>query len=543
MSLKRFHFTGLFFPIIALLVGVDGRLHAQEQGAFAPVVHASPSREIFSTWGTGYGADPHHALSRQSYLVSVPYPPTSSLSASLSAPAATEPGRAWQGNHQENPRIASAAPITPDQPPRVETKTSFSWGSFEDAYRKAVESTKKATSTSKEWVTQNWNAMKESVFKSSAADALQEEDDFDIGDDRKEIGRYDQQLSALFARAVEFEKTGLLEEAKQGYSDYLQAARKLRGRRLGIDYVNAYHRLAVVYWKQGETAMAESWFRYAVNASRHRANTALATDYALFLEERRDYRQSEIILKNALIAAPENHRAIRLLGRSIAFQGRPHEALHYLKPSIGEESAYRELASIYREQGNEIYALAMEERSGALRDSVRNLAGITAPRSVQSSGFAPPKPETPLDAQNRLHDSQPVSAATGGMTNHAIPSTNGTPWLPVSVPSEQNPASPPAVPGVYPFPKLTTLEQTNAERTETTNAQDISKLYHYAGATVAPGYLYTLPQDRSFTQNTPVHRELVYPAVSESPATVPVNYYQSAFPATNPATPIYQSPW
>jgi hypothetical protein len=75
---------------------------------------------------------------------------------------------------------------------------------------------------------------------------------------------------------------------------------------------------------------------------------------------------AEPLLKSAALAAPHDRKVLYNLGCTVASQeGRQTEGLRYLKLSLGEKEAYRELAKIYQRQGKEneaTFALQHAER-------------------------------------------------------------------------------------------------------------------------------------------------------------------------------------
>lgn len=174
----------------------------------------------------------------------------------------------------------------------------------------------------------------------------------------------------IYRQAVDAEREGRFADAETGYREYIHLLGRNSGKKSSgnwgkrtqvdpRDVANVYHRLAVVCWRQGKTERVETFFRHALNVS-PKDNEALAADYGLFLLENEKYDQSEIVIRNALIAAPNNRRLTRILARSLALQNRPVEAIRHLSTVMDEATARTEIAAIYRQKGDEHYAVMIE---------------------------------------------------------------------------------------------------------------------------------------------------------------------------------------
>jgi tetratricopeptide (TPR) repeat protein len=178
--------------------------------------------------------------------------------------------------------------------------------------------------------------------------------------------------SALLSQGVRNELENHFPEAEQDYLQVIRLQQQLQKRQeswLGnktppenvVNLGNVYHRLAVVCWRQEKRDIAEGYFKRALSLSAWNS-IQLTTDYALFLEECQKYRQSEVLMRNALVDNPNDARVQRLLGRSLAYQNRFQEALRYLIPAVGERGAAVEMAEICHKMGDEESAKQFESK-------------------------------------------------------------------------------------------------------------------------------------------------------------------------------------
>jgi tetratricopeptide (TPR) repeat protein len=111
------------------------------------------------------------------------------------------------------------------------------------------------------------------------------------------------------------------------------------------------HLEAIQKAKAKDYAASEMLFRQAIQQDNK--NPVLLCDFAKLFSDQQKYPDAETILKNALLLQPNHRRVLFNLGWVIAIQkDRETEGLRYLKLALGEAAAYRELAKIYRSQGN-----------------------------------------------------------------------------------------------------------------------------------------------------------------------------------------------
>ncbi len=346
--------------------------------------------------------------------------------------------------------------------------------------------------------------------------------------------------SSFYINAVQAERAGEYAAAEEGYLKYLQSFQKSfptgfpKERLPGTHRAHIHHRLAVVSWRQGKTAQAENYFRSAVEHSRRETfDMPLVTDFALFLQENGKHGQSEVLLKNALIAEPENERAKRFLGRSLVFQNRPEEALRYLSDIMDEKSAYREIASIYRLCGDENTARLAEAKingpdafhdnreeianqlNGSLRGP-RTLTSIAEVRDMQGmqteTGILPPKqPAWNSDAHasertagtpHRTRNTMPRTLSSSNGAGHADPFGA---WIPAR--------SPQAAPNT-PIGWESALARHSPPESTT-------RVYHYSGGSHSQAYHY-IPAGNNDT--IPATAPTTVPKTATE--TMPVSYAQ-----------------
>ena len=138
----------------------------------------------------------------------------------------------------------------------------------------------------------------------------------------------------FYKQGLDFEVQGDFPEAVRSYNAFIAANKK---QTINGTLAAPYHRLALIAWKQSEIRNAGIYFRYAMKYALGGNVPIIAGDFALFLMERNDLKQAEVILRNALIHYPENNRLLYYLGRCTAHQNKPIEAIRYFSASVGEE--------------------------------------------------------------------------------------------------------------------------------------------------------------------------------------------------------------
>jgi tetratricopeptide (TPR) repeat protein len=153
----------------------------------------------------------------------------------------------------------------------------------------------------------------------------------------------------FYKQGLDFEIQNDFPAAVRSYNAFIAANKK---QTTNGTLAAPYHRLALIAWKQSEMRNAGIYFRYAMKYALGGNVPIIAGDFALFLMERRDLKQAEVILRNALIHYPENNRLLHYLGRCTAYQNKPIEAMRYFSASVGEEQAYQEMALLYRQWGD-----------------------------------------------------------------------------------------------------------------------------------------------------------------------------------------------
>jgi tetratricopeptide (TPR) repeat protein len=152
-----------------------------------------------------------------------------------------------------------------------------------------------------------------------------------------------------YKQGLDFEVQGDFTGAVRSYNAFIAANKK---QTTNGTLAAPYHRLALIAWKQSEIRNSGVYFRYAMRYALGGNVPIIAGDYALFLMEQNDLKQAEVVLRNALIHYPDNNRLLYYLGRCIANQDKPIEAIRYFSASLGEERAYQELAFLYRQWGD-----------------------------------------------------------------------------------------------------------------------------------------------------------------------------------------------
>ncbi|MDR3197899.1 MAG: hypothetical protein LBU34_08540 [Planctomycetaceae bacterium] len=163
----------------------------------------------------------------------------------------------------------------------------------------------------------------------------------------------------LFASGIRMERQEKNIDAEKIYEQCLRFAKENNVSHLESPTL---HRLAIIKAKEQKIAESEQYFREALKLDGE--NTALLCDFAKLYSDQKNYTDAETILKNTLLIAPDHRRTLFNLGLTIVLQkDRQTEGLRYLKLAIGEAAAYRELAKIYRQQGNNAQAEFAEQRA------------------------------------------------------------------------------------------------------------------------------------------------------------------------------------
>ncbi|MDR2641573.1 MAG: tetratricopeptide repeat protein [Planctomycetaceae bacterium] len=154
----------------------------------------------------------------------------------------------------------------------------------------------------------------------------------------------------IFIKARREESAGNLEAALDLYKEFI----KLNSRRTREGVLAApYHRLALIVWRRSrELNEADVYFRYALKYAKRGIIQVVVNDYNKFLTECGKLDQAEAILRNTISLFPHESQLKVELGRCLARQDRPVEALRHIRPVLGEVQAYVELAMIYRGSGD-----------------------------------------------------------------------------------------------------------------------------------------------------------------------------------------------
>ncbi|MDR0704503.1 MAG: hypothetical protein LBF88_05885 [Planctomycetaceae bacterium] len=190
----------------------------------------------------------------------------------------------------------------------------------------------------------------------------------------------------LFSQGIQAERQEKNIDAESFYKQCLRLAKENNIVRLQSP---ALHRLAILKAKEQKLAESEQYFRDALHLDKE--NTVLLCDFAKLYADQKNYADAETILKNALLIAPDHRRTLYNLGLMIALQNdRQSEGLRYLRLAIGETTAYRELAKIYRQQGNNAQAEFAEQRASILEKT-------QTPPAIDTKN----SPTVPMDDQTK----------------------------------------------------------------------------------------------------------------------------------------------
>ncbi|MDR0392570.1 MAG: tetratricopeptide repeat protein [Planctomycetaceae bacterium] len=152
----------------------------------------------------------------------------------------------------------------------------------------------------------------------------------------------------IFVKATREERLGNYISAMDLYKEFI----KLNSRRTSEGTLAVpYHRLALISWKQQRaTNEADVYFRYALKYAKEGIVQIVVSDYNNFLTEYGKLNQAEAILRNTISFFPHDSQLKVELGRCLAWQDRPIEALRHIRPVLGEAQAYVVLANIYRDR-------------------------------------------------------------------------------------------------------------------------------------------------------------------------------------------------
>jgi len=169
-------------------------------------------------------------------------------------------------------------------------------------------------------------------------------------------------------------QAGNLIQAEERYKEYLE-----RNSRSGDQATLAFAKaqLGRIALEKNDFKASRQYFDEATRLDPE--NLQIRGMYAESLYRQKDYKQAEILFKQALQEAPENERSKFqiMLGRTLAEQKQYQAGQRYLKQALGDQKAYEEMAFIYRQHGEgDMAVLAM----GKARDSQmknRQLAALT----------------------------------------------------------------------------------------------------------------------------------------------------------------------
>ncbi|MDR0521588.1 MAG: tetratricopeptide repeat protein [Planctomycetaceae bacterium] len=187
-----------------------------------------------------------------------------------------------------------------------------------------------------------------------------------------------------------------------------------------------HHRLAKIYAETGNSERAESHFGLALKSAVPRQIPGISADFADFLIQREELHRAENILRQALPHAPRNEHIVIRLARCLVLQEKIMEGLRYFKMIYSDTEAKRQVAMIYREQGDTDMLAAIGRKWETARiDDIVSPAG----RSVPMLAAAPPVPafKTPPAA--------PMAPALREQVNLPFPKVQTTaPPLPIPIP-------------------------------------------------------------------------------------------------------------
>ncbi|MDR1925855.1 MAG: hypothetical protein LBQ66_15925, partial [Planctomycetaceae bacterium] len=178
----------------------------------------------------------------------------------------------------------------------------------------------------------------------------------------------------IFVRGLREEAAGNFESAADLFKEFI----KLNIKRTADGVLAApYHRLAIIAWKSRVYNEANIFFQYGLKYAKDDTVKIITVDYTSFLNDIGKFEQAETILRNAVVHFPGEQTFKVELGRCLARQDRAVEALRHIRPVLGEEQAYAELASIFQSKGD--YAMSnvlLQKRTESIArtNSLRTIA-------------------------------------------------------------------------------------------------------------------------------------------------------------------------
>ncbi len=313
---------------------------------------------------------------------------------------------------------------------------------------------------------------------------------------------------AMLSAGIQAEREGKLDVAGQEYEKCLQLTRQIiiknQDRHLAGPVL---HRLAVLHAKKGQHGESERFFREAVQ---HDAkNVALLCDFAKLYSDQNKHHDAEIILKKAVVVAPDHRRALFNLGHVVATQpDRQTEGLRYLKLALGDALAFRELAKVCRAAGNADQAEFAEQRAVVIertqpnpteeslnsssvvmneqtKKELRSRIQQELLRLEAADGTAEPQKESALSAPKVSSLPTPGHDKTEMSSRPAVK----------SLPQDSLPASPPT--------KISNTVRPLPEAVKRISNSSESSVSNKTNSTVSPLPILVLPLD-----NTPVQNEI-----------------------------------
>ncbi|MDR0609105.1 MAG: tetratricopeptide repeat protein [Planctomycetaceae bacterium] len=317
---------------------------------------------IYAQYERSYGGYPASS-SNSVYIANREMMPQSAF-----LPPSTNPAKPSENAPSVSP-ATSATSVTPAAPFIPAKNTEPENKEQSETTKKSSFSKVKSYFSSLFYPSKNTKSSQESKDKESL-------EDIDDGQEMIEALRKEQSYSApdyvnsatqsntatakdFYKQGLDFEVQGDFPEAVRSYNAFIAANKK---QTINGTLAAPYHRLALIAWKQSEIRNAGIYFRYAMKYALGGNVPIIAGDFALFLMERNDLKQAEVILRNALIHYPENNRLLYYLGRCTAHQNKPIEAIRYFSVSVGEEQAYHEMALLYRQWGDFDRAKFLEDK-------------------------------------------------------------------------------------------------------------------------------------------------------------------------------------
>jgi len=197
----------------------------------------------------------------------------------------------------------------------------------------------------------------------------------------------------------------------------------------------SYYRMAKHHAAQNDISRANTHFSLALQNAASGQVLAIATDYATFLSETGDLTRAELMLRQALSQSPNNTELTKLLARCLVRQNKVIEGRRHLLAVGTEAEASREIAAIYREQGNTEMLVAVEMKWGTTSpERVSPKVPITEPLRSEPSLIAATSVVSPMSKSEFFDNRVP------------IPVPKITPQPPVLITVNETPRSIPAPP-------------------------------------------------------------------------------------------------